>query len=286
MTNILTVDLEEWFVAENLRENIQFRDWDRMSARVEDNTRKLLELFDTYHVRATFFVLGWIAERHPRIVRQISQAGHEIGCHSYQHRRVDTLDHDEFRRDTLKAVTAIAQATGVTPVGYRAPSWSINSSIPWAFEILAELGFMYDSSIFPIKHDIYGEPSGPKRIFKMNLDNGKSLYEIPASTITLLGKNFPFGGGGYLRHAPFWFTARMMRRINSEDRPVVVYIHPWEIDENHPRIQGLSLFQRFRQYGSIPTLVVKLEKLFREFDFFAARDYIVTNMRKPIGFER
>jgi len=286
MNNILTVDLEEWFVVENLRENITFRDWDQKTARIEQTTDRLLELFDSYNVRATFFVLGWIAKKYPRIIYTIAQTGHEIGCHSFQHRRVDTLDREEFARDTNQAINAIAEATGVAPVGYRAPSWSINSSIPWAFEVLSELGFIYDSSIFPIRHDIYGEPWGPRTVFKMDLANGKSLYEIPASTISIMGKNFPVGGGGYLRHSPYWFTSWMVRRLNRQNRPAVVYIHPWEIDEYQPRTKGLSAFQRYRQYGSISTLLIKLEKLFHEFDFFAARDYLSTNMRRPIGFER
>jgi polysaccharide deacetylase family protein (PEP-CTERM system associated) len=286
VTNILTVDLEEWFVVENLREVIDRGEWEELPARVEQNTREILSLFSDYHVRATFFVLGWVAQKYPQIIKEISIAGHEIGCHSYYHRRVDTLDRDEFRRDTEMAVNAIFKATGITPVGYRAPSWSINSNIRWAFEVLAEMGFEYDSSLFPITHDLYGEPDAPTGTFRMQLDNGLALYEIPASTVKIMGRNFPIGGGGYLRHGPLWFTTWMINRLNAANRPAVLYIHPWEVDRNHPRLDGLNALQKFRQYGSIATLMIKLEKLFRRFDFYSARDYLAAVRRKKIGFER
>ena len=286
VTNILTVDLEEWFVVENLRDVIAREEWDELPERVEKNTREILSLFDDYHVRATFFVLGWVAEKYPQIIKEISIAGHEIGCHSYYHRRVDTLDRNEFKRDTEMAVNAIFKATGITPVGYRAPSWSINSNIRWAFEVLAELGFEYDSSLFPIAHDLYGEPEAPTGTFRMKLDSGMTLYEVPASTIKMFGKNFPVGGGGYLRHGPLWFTSWMIKRLNAENRPAVLYIHPWEIDREHPKLDGLNALQKYRQYGSISTLMIKLEKLFRKFDFYSARDYLGTIKRKKIGFER
>jgi len=286
VTNILTVDLEEWFVVENLRGIIDVKQWDELPRRIEQNTREILSLFDDYHVRATFFVLGWVAEKYPQIIREISIAGHEIGCHSYFHRRVDSLDRDEFRRDTEMAINAIFKATGVTPVGYRAPSWSINSSISWAFETLAELGFEYDSSLFPITHDLYGEPDAPTGTIRMQLNNGMTLYEVPASTIKIFGRNFPVGGGGYLRHGPLWFTSWMINRLNTSGRPAVLYIHPWEVDRDHPKLDGLTALQKYRQYGSIATLMMKLEKLFRKFDFYAARDYLANIKRKKIGFER
>jgi len=211
--------------------------------------------------------------------------GHEIACHSYSHTRVDCLNEESFREDTRRALDVITRASGVMPIGYRAPSWSINSSIPWAFEVLAELGFQYDSSVFPIKHDIYGEPSAPRNIFRMKLKSGRSLYEIPASTVKLLGRNVPVCGGGYLRHSPYWYTAAMIRKLNNSGSPGMVYIHPWELDLEQPRTEGLSAFQKFRQYGSISTLGKKIEKLLSEFDFIPAGDYINSVKRKKIGFE-
>ncbi len=285
-TNILTVDLEDWFVVENLRQKISSDQWDQFPLRIEDTTHRLLELFNKYNVRATFFILGWIAKKIPDLMGEIAGFGHEIACHSYCHTRVDHLGEDAFRDDTKRAIEVITNASGIVPIGYRAPSWSINSSVPWAFEILAELGFKYDSSIFPIKHDIYGEPSAPRRIFRMKLKSGRTIYEIPASTIKLFGKNMPVCGGGYLRHSPYWYTAKMVKKLNEDNQPAVVYIHPWELDEKQPRVEGLSMFQKFRQYGSISILRKKIEKLLSEFDFIPAGDYVNIIARKKIGFEK
>jgi len=284
-TNILTVDLEDWFVVENLRNQVSYAEWDELPLRIEENTRRLLRLFQRYRVRATFFVLGWIAEKKPELIAEIAYAGHEIACHSFAHARVDSLDEGTFKRDTERAIDSVVKATGMVPMGYRAPSWSINSRLPWAFEVLAGLGFKYDSSIYPVKHDIYGEPSAPRNFFKMQLDSGRILYELPASTVRFWGRNIPVGGGGYLRLAPYWFTSSMIRRINGQGWPAIVYIHPWELDENQPRMKGLSAFQKYRQYGSIPLLKMKLGKLLSEFDFMAAGDYVDLKTKKKIGFE-
>jgi polysaccharide deacetylase family protein (PEP-CTERM system associated) len=285
-TNILTVDLEDWFVVENLKQKVEDDTWDKFQSRIEATTHLLLELFDNYNVRATFFVLGWIAQKHPNLINEIAGNGHEIGCHSFSHTRVDQLGEEAFKSDTARAIDAIAKATGIIPIGYRAPSWSINSSIPWAFEILAELGFKYDSSVFPIKHDIYGEPTAPRRIFRKKLESGRTIFEIPASTIKFFGKNMPVCGGGYLRHSPYWYTAKMIRKLNKDNQPAVVYIHPWELDEEQPRVEGLSMFQKFRQYGSISILRRKVENMLGEFDFIPAGDYINMVARKKIGFEQ
>lgn len=285
-TNILTVDLEDWFVVENLKQEISSDQWDQFPSRIEDTTHRLLELFEKYNVRATFFILGWIAEKFPALTSEIASLGHEIACHSFSHMRVDQLGEKAFREDTQRAMDVIANASGIMPIGYRAPSWSINSSIPWAFEILADLEFKYDSSIFPIKHDIYGEPSAPRRIYRKKLESGRTIFEIPASTIKLFGKNIPVCGGGYLRHSPYWYTAKMVRKLNEENQPAVVYMHPWELDEEQPRVEGLSMFQKFRQYGSISILQKKIEKLLSEFDFIPAADYVNIVARKKIGFEQ
>jgi polysaccharide deacetylase family protein (PEP-CTERM system associated) len=286
ITNILTVDLEDWFVVENLKGNIDYQEWDELPSRVVGNTERLLELFSQYNVRATFFVLGWVADRFPHLVSNIAHNGHEIACHSFRHLMVSSVGQDVFRSDTEMAIQAIKRACGIAPMGYRAPSWSINSSTPWAFEILAQLGFMYDSSIFPVKHDIYGDPHGPREIFRMRLESGRLLYEIPASTINILGKNLPVCGGGYLRHSPLWYTIGIMKRLNNAGKPAVVYVHPWEFDNELPRLKGLTMFQKYRQYGAIPNLLRKLDRLLNEFEFCPAREYIDKLTRKPIGFER
>ncbi len=283
--NLLTVDLEEWFVVEALKGRRDLSDWDSQPSTLDINVRRLLQMFRDHDVRATWFILGWCAERFPALIAQIAADGHEIACHSFGHCRVDTMTPEEFRADTSRAINAITQACGVHPRGYRAPSWSINDKIPWAFEVLAELGFEYDSSIFPIKHDLYGMPEGPRTTFRMKLPGDRYLYEVPASTFRLFGKNFPIAGGGYLRHMPFWYTRMITRQMNRVGQPVVVYLHPWEIDPDPPRIQGLSFLQRLRSYGSTSIMGMKLARLLDEFSFTTISYYLERRRRRRIGFD-
>ena len=187
--NLLTVDLEEWFVTEALIDRFGYDDWSALPSTLERNCNRLLRLFDRHNVRATFFAVGWCAERHPDLLRRISEAGHEIACHGYRHRRVDQLSPAEFREDTRRAIMALFETPGLWPVGYRAPSWSINDRVSWAFETLAECGFEYDSSVFPIKHDLYGMPEGPRHLFRMSFGESRFLYELPASTVRIWGRN-------------------------------------------------------------------------------------------------
>ncbi|HSG99645.1 MAG TPA: XrtA system polysaccharide deacetylase, partial [candidate division Zixibacteria bacterium] len=230
MTNVLTVDLEEWFVVEIFAGRIDPSEWESLPSRVEHSGYLILEALEERKTRATFFVLGWVAERHPGLIKDIAHAGHEIACHSYWHRRVDLLTPEVFREDTARALEVIERAAGVRPRGYRAPSWSINSDAVWALDILADLGFQYDSSVFPVKHDIYGDVKAPQRLAKLNLSNGRSILEFPASTVRLFGRNLPVAGGGYLRHSPYWYSSMMIRRLNREGHPAMVYVHPWEFD--------------------------------------------------------
>lgn len=282
--NILTVDLEEWFVVEALTGRLGRSDWAAQRSTVEKNTYRLLELFDRHRVSVTFFILGWVAEHHPDMIRQIEGAGHEIGCHSYLHRRVDLLTPDEFREDTRKAIEAIADCAGRRPRGFRAPSWSINDTVPWAFEVLGELGFDYDSSIYPIKHDLYGMPHGPREIHKIRLTDDRVLYEIPATTYRMFGRNVPVGGGGFLRHSPYWYSRRIIRKLNADGRPAIVYIHPWEIDPDPPHLDGLSVLQRYRTYGSTDIFYFKLERLLSDFEFTTTEEYLRQMKRRSIGF--
>ena len=282
--NLLTVDLEEWFVVEALAGRHSYEGWERLPSTVEKNCYRLLELFRRHDVRATFFVLGYCAERFPQLIETIHAAGHEVACHSFFHRRVDSLDREEFRLDTRRAMNAITRACGVRPLGYRAPSWSINDSVGWAFEELSDLGFEYDSSIFPIKHDLYGMPKGPREMFRMKFESGRFLYEIPASTYRLAWWNLPIAGGGYLRHCPYWYTSRIIRRLNRAGRPAVVYVHPWEIDPDPPAIEGLSRLQKLRTYGSTSILLAKLERLLSDFRFSTVMHYIQQRRQQRIGF--
>jgi polysaccharide deacetylase family protein (PEP-CTERM system associated) len=282
--NYLTVDLEEWFVVEALRSRFSFEDWETLESTLVDNCFHLLALFRQKNVRATWFILGWCADRYPELMQRIIGEGHEIACHSYRHVRVDQMDAEAFRKDTELSIEALVRATGVRPQGYRAPSWSINASIPWAFEVLHEMGFVYDSSIYPIKHDIYGMPMAPRTAFQLNFPNGGSLWEIPASTVRVLGRNLPIAGGGFLRHFPYWYTRRMMSKLNERGEPVMVYIHPWEIDPDPPRLSGLSAMQRLRMYGSTKYFAAKLSRLLDDFEFSTCIDHIHWRTKRRIGF--
>ncbi len=286
MHNILTVDLEEWFVVEALSSYYAYEDWGSLSSTVVENSRRLLYLFDRGKVRATWFILGYCAERYPDLIREIADHGHEIACHSYRHVKVNRLTPEAFRKDTEQAMEAIVDAIGYPPQGYRAPSWSINAQVPWAFEILAELGFSYDSSIFPIKHDLYGVPDAPRSLFKMNLPSGRTLWELPCSTYRTMGRNLPLAGGGYLRHSPYWYSRMMVRRLNDRQLPALVYIHPWELDPDPPYVPGLKLLQRFRMYGSTAYFGLKLERLLSDFQFQTVSDFVASQTKKRIGFER
>lgn len=283
--NLLTVDLEEWYVVEILQDRFAFESWPDLNTTLVRNVRRLLAVFDRQQVRATWFVLGWCAERYPSLVDEIAERGHEIACHSYGHKRVDSMDEEAFRHDTTRAVEAIVNATGIRPRGYRAPSWSINESCSWAFRVLSDLGFQYDSSIFPIKHDLYGMPSAPRRMFRMTFDEGRTLWEVPSTPFRILGYNLPMAGGGYLRHSPYWYTKMMIRLLNKQKLPAMVYMHPWELDPEPPEIPGLTPVQRFRTYGSTALFMQKLDKLLRDFDFITVGEYVNQFGRRRIGFE-
>jgi polysaccharide deacetylase family protein (PEP-CTERM system associated) len=286
LRNLLTVDLEDWFTIEILANRYKFEDWPSLQSAVTKNSRRLLDLFRRRKARATWFVLGWCAEKYPGLIREIVDEGHEVGCHGYRHQRVDKLDRESFRKDTLRATEAISNAAGVRPRGYRAPSWSINSSDAWAFEVLTELGYEYDSSIFPIKHDFYGMPEGPRTKAKMSFGNGKSLYEIPCSTLRILGHNIPVSGGGYLRHSPYWYSRMMINALNKRRQPVVIYVHPWEIDPDLPSIRNLSVLQRLRMYGSTKLFYHKLDRLLSDFEFIGMAEYLGLKAKRRVGFER
>lgn len=273
MKNILTVDLEDWFSVEIFNTIFAPESWDRLESVVEPATEKILSLFSSRGVKATFFVLGWVAQKHPRLVETIANAGHEIACHSFYHRMVCSLTPDEFRADTKMAFDAIVTACGRVPEGYRSPTWGISRDMTWAYDILAELGFQYDSSIFPIRHDIYGDPSAPREAFEISLESGKKILEIPASTLNIWGRRIPVGGGGWLRQFPYWYTRWGVKSLNKEGLPVMVYFHPWELEPRLPRVK-LSLKNRIRQYGNLNTMEIKVKKLLDDFDFMTIGEYV------------
>jgi len=264
MLNALTVDVEDYFQVSALAPHIERGSWDARSCRVERNVDRLLFLFSNGGASATFFVLGWIAERYPHVVRQIAAAGHEVASHGYGHRRCTELTRAELTSDVLRARLLLEDVTGEAVKGYRAPSFSIGATNPWAFDVLVETGHRYSSSIYPIAHDHYGMPDAPRFAY----DARPGLREIPIATAKYLGRNLPAGGGGYFRLAPYALSRWALRRINEVDgRPAAFYVHPWEIDPGQPRIAGTSLKTRFRHYVNLQKTESRLGRLLRDFSW-------------------
>jgi polysaccharide deacetylase family protein (PEP-CTERM system associated) len=264
-TNYLTVDVEDYFQVAAFEKVISTDNWEQYECRVVANTSSILELFDAGRVKATFFIVGWIAERYPDLVLEIDRQGHEIGCHSYQHQKIYNLTPEQFREDTRRAKETLEQIIGKPVKGYRAPSYSITKKSLWALDILAELGFRYDSSIFPVYHDNYGIPDAPRFAYRLEKQD---MMEYPISTVQFPGMNLPIAGGGYFRLFPYWFTRMALRRINrKEKQPFIFYFHPWEVDPEQPRIQGAGAKSRFRHYLNLDKTRNRLEHLLQDFKF-------------------
>lgn len=267
MINAMTVDVEEYFHPAEVQLHLDPSVWPTLPLRVDHQLGPILDLFDNYNVRATFFILGWLAENNPAAVRRIVERGHEIACHSYAHQLVYSLTPNEFRNDTMRAISVIEDACGVTPIAYRAPSYSITNVNLWALEVLVECGFTYDSSIYPIAHDRYGIPGFGRHATIMQTPSGP-IQEIPIGTVKL-GKEAvaPIGGGGYLRLLPYRYTAAGIRRVNNDEgKPVCIYFHPWEIDPEQPRL-ATGVVSRLRTYTGLSSMHSKIERLLKEFSF-------------------
>jgi polysaccharide deacetylase family protein (PEP-CTERM system associated) len=280
MRNALSVDVEEYFHPAEVPASADPARWSYFLPRLPGQIARILDLLHKREVKATFFVLGWVAERQPGLVRRIAEAGHEIGCHSYAHQLIYNLTPLEFRRDTERALKAIENACGARPRLYRAPSYSITRESLWALDVLAECGITYDSSIYPIAHDRCGIPGFGRNPQMLQTASGW-IYEIPAPTVRLAcGRIAPAGGGGYLRLLPYAYTAAGIRRINHRDgMPACVYFHPWEIDEGIPRLtQGL--LARARTYTGLCGMQKKLERLLEDFEFSS----ITSIYPVPAGF--
>ena len=262
MLNALSVDVEDWFQVGAFETSIARSDWERLESRVERNTDAVLSLFDEAGVKATFFTLGWVAERCPRLVRRIVERGHEIASHGWDHRRVFTMDPPAFRADLRRAHQAIAHACGVEPRGYRAPSFSIDARTPWAHLVLAEEGYAYSSSVAPVRHDHYGWPEAPRFAHRPLPHAG--LIELPVTTVELGGRRLAAGGGGFFRLLPYAFSRWAIGRVNEgEGRPAVFYFHPWEVDPEQPRVAAAPLRSRLRHYSRLSAMRPKLLKILK-----------------------
>jgi polysaccharide deacetylase family protein (PEP-CTERM system associated) len=328
MLNILTIDIEDYFQVHAFSNVIKYEDWDKFECRIERNTDHILEILNevkTEHselstqnsnlllnasrhkpygsVKVTFFVLGWIAERYPELIQRIQKEGHEIACHGYAHKLIYNQSKEEFRKDVKKAKSTLEDIIGDEVIGYRAPSYSIIDKSKWAFEVLLEEGFKYDSSIFPIRHDYYGIPNAPRFPFIIHLNkiqnvefsvlnyelktfqnskfitqNSKFIIEFPISTVRILGQNFPISGGGYFRLFPYPLIRKGLKSINQkQNKPFIFYVHPWEFDVDQPRIKDASNLSKFRHYVNLDKTKDRFKKLLKDFKFSSIKQILELN---------
>lgn len=266
ITNAFTVDVEDYFHVSAFSQNVRFEEWQDRELRVVANTHRILDLLDHFQVKATFFVLAWVAEHRPNLVRDIQRAGHEIGSHSYRHELVYNMTPDDFRDDLLISCKILEDITGERIKAYRAPSFSITEKSLWALDILIDEGITLDSSIYPVRHDIYGIPDAPSDIHLIERGNG-SIWECPGTVCNVMGYNVPVGGGGYFRILPERWTFAQLKKLNSQlNQPFVFYIHPWEVDPEQPRIPS-SWKSRFRHYTNLKRTESRLRQLLKQFRF-------------------
>lgn len=262
--NGLSVDVEDWFQVGAFEGVIDRADWDGLADRVDRNVREILDLFDETGAKATFFTLGWVAERHGGLLRDIVARGHELASHGWDHQRVFRMDRKAFGEDLVRAQHALEQASGQRITGYRAPSFSIDQRTPWAFEELTERGYTYSSSVAPVAHDHYGWASAPRFAFRPLA--GSPLVEIPVTTAVFAGRRLAAGGGGFFRVLPYAFSRWAIRQVNGQDqRPAVFYFHPWEVDPGQPRVAGAPLKSRLRHYTNLRHMAPKLRRLLQDF---------------------
>lgn len=263
--NAMTVDVEDYFQVSAFEPHVEKQRWDSIPRRVERNVDQILEMFDKSNVKATFFTLGWVAQRHPEMVRRIVDNGHELASHGWEHIRVTQQTPVEFREDISRTKTLLEDISGTPVNGYRAASYSINGSNLWALDELANEGYLYSSSIVPINHDLYGMPDAPR--FSFEAAQGR-LLEIPISTVPVLGRNINCGGGGWFRFFPYTFSRWAMKQVNEHDAESgIFYFHPWEIDPDQPRQKDLGLKTRFRHYVNLSRMEKRLHRLLNDFSW-------------------
>lgn len=271
--NALTIDVEDYFQVAALAEAVDRKDWSSMEYRVEKNTDQLLEMLEQKDLRATFFTLGWVAERSPELVRRIQKAGHEVASHGYSHQLVYSQTPEVFREETRKSKAILEDITGQPITGYRAASYSITAQSRWALDILCEEGFEWDSSIFPVHHDRYGMPGTPHEPYRLKAPNGGTLLEFPLSTCPIGSYRLPIAGGGYFRLYPYWLSRWGLGKINRAGQPFIFYLHPWEIDPGQPRLK-VSAFSKFRHYNNLDKCMKRLNKLTDDFRFGTVSDVL------------
>lgn len=265
-TNAMSVDVEDYFQVSAFESIIERQDWENLPCRVEQNTHRVMDIFDQHQVKATFFILGWVAERYPGLVKRIVEDGHELASHGYQHTRVTEQTPEQFREDVTRTKAMLEDMGGVRIRGYRAASYSIGAKNLWALDVLEETGHEYSSSIYPIHHDLYGMPSAPRFQFRPNGEKG--LIEIPVSTFTLGKRRFPCGGGGYFRLFPYQLYRWTVNKVNQQDQEsTMFYFHPWEIDPDQPRQQNISAKTRFRHYLNLERMESRLHSLLTDFNW-------------------
>ncbi|PZW46794.1 polysaccharide deacetylase family protein (PEP-CTERM system associated) [Humitalea rosea] len=264
--NAMSVDVEDWFQVQAFAGVIDRADWDRLAPRVVANTDHVLDLFAGAGVRATFFTLGWVAERHPSLIRRILAGGHELASHGYGHERVDVIGSDAFRADIRRAKRVLEDTGGREILGYRAPTFSIGPGItPWAHRVLAEEGYRYSSSVFPIRHDLYGSPDAPRGPHRPWPDG---VVELPMTTLRSFGRNLPCAGGGWFRLLPYALFRTALRRVNAtEPHPGIFYFHPWEVDPGQPRMHAAPRLSRFRHYTGLASMAPRVDRLLRDFSW-------------------
>lgn len=254
----LTVDVEDYFHVAAFEKNILPKQWDSMPVRVEHNTRRLLDLFEQHNAKATFFLLGWVAERYPQLVRDIANSGHEVASHGYNHVKATSQTPAEFAKDISDTKALLEDLSGQAVIGYRAPSFSIDKSNEWAFAELQRAGYKYSSSTYPVKHDLYGTPDWPQQPYM----RPEGIWEFPMPILNMAGKQWPVAGGGYFRLMPYWLSKRLINSyLNATKSPYMFYFHPWEIDPDQPKVEGASLKSRFRHYVNLHRMEGKLVSL-------------------------
>lgn len=279
ITNAMSVDVEDYFQVSAFEKHIEKSQWDVLPHRVVDNTSRILDLFARHQVKATFFTLGWVAERYPRLVRRIVAEGHELASHGYEHIRVTGQLPEQFRADIRKTKQLLEDVSGQAVIGYRAASYSIGAGNLWALKVLEEEGHLYSSSIYPVKHDLYGMPSAPR--FAFHPDNTQNLLELPITTLKVFNKNIPCGGGGFFRLYPYLFSKAAYRYLNAVEKQAgIFYFHPWEIDPQQPRQPDLPLKSKFRHYLNLNRVENRLDNLLSDFAWDTMQNVFLS---KPIA---